>query len=363
MQPAIAIAIAVIFFWIHATAAVIRWDSTNAVLIQEGGHYGRIARLDHGTLIAAFDHRRNIHIRRSLDEGRTWQPPVKVTDARGGHHTNAEVCVLKSGKLLCFSNFRPDENTGQAYAIHISCSSDGGLTWSETRPVYQAGSSFGDGCWEPSCIEMPDRSLQLYFANENPYRNSDCQEIALMRSQDQGVTWSAVKCISFRKMHRDGMPVPLLSQDLGRIFMAIEDNGLNGNFKPVIVSTSLENKGWQNAPVDGSSPDRWAALSQPLGHQVYAGAPYLRRFPDGTFVLSYQIAESGNIKESRMAVSLGNKLAREFGTPGFPFPESSGIPQLWNALFIKNATTVTAISELNHRGIRGIWAVDGVLEH
>jgi hypothetical protein len=356
MQPAIVISATLV---LHATLfAEVRWDSGNATLIQEGGHYGRIARLDQKTLIAAFDYHRSIHIRRSHDQGKTWQPPIKVAEARRGTDTNTELCVLKGGQVLCFFNFRPDKNSGLRYAIAMSGSSDRGLTWSETRTIYQAGAEFGNGCWEPVCIQLPDESLQLYFANENPYPRSDEQEISLMRSNDQGITWSGTERVSFRKNHRDGMPVPVLAADLGRIFMAIEDNGLNGTFKPVIISTSLK----QSGSVDGSNPDRWSALSRPLAHQVYAGAPYLRRFPDGTFILSYQMAESGNMKESRMAVSLGNQQARDFEVPTFPFPDASDIPQLWNSLFIKNAHTVTAISETTHQGIRGIWAVDGVLK-
>jgi hypothetical protein len=74
------------------------------------------------------------------------------------------------------------------------------------------------------------------------------------------------------------------------------------------------------------------------------------------------LSESGDMKQSRMAVSLGNDRARDFGEPLFPFPITSGGPQLWNALFIKDERTVTAISETSQNGTRGIWAVDGVLQ-
>jgi hypothetical protein len=141
--------------------------------------------------------------------------------------------------------------------------------------------------------------------------------------------------------------------------MAIEDNGLNGNFKPVVISTKLESNGWRNGAVEGNSPDRWSALATPLKPQAYAGAPYLRRFPGGAFVLSYQLAESGHLRESRMAVSIGNDRARDFRAASFPFPDHSGGAQLWNSLFIKNANTVTAITQTTRNGVRGIWAVDG----
>ena len=103
-------------------------------------------------------------------------------------------------------------------------------------------------------------------------------------------------------------------------------------------------------------------MAKPLAAATYAGAPYLRQFPDGRFILSFQLAESGELRQARMAVSLGNEKARDFAEPSFPFAKTSGAPQLWNALFIKDARTVTAISETSHNGCHGIWTVDGVLQ-
>lgn len=180
-----------------------------------------------------------------------------------------------------------------------------------------------------------------------------------MRSKDNGMQWEAAEKISFRKGSRDGMPVPVLSNDGTTIAMAIEDNGLGGNFKPVIVASRANKGGWREGVIDGDSSRRWSALSKPLAPTVYAGAPYLRQFPGGPFVLSYQLAESGNMNLSRMAVSLGNKNARNFGQPSFPFSVDQGAAQLWNSLFIKNVTTVTAVSQTSQNGVHGIWAVDG----
>jgi hypothetical protein len=71
----------------------------------------------------------------------------------------------------------------------------------------------------------------------------------------------------------------------------------------------------------------------------------------------------GTLRNSQMVVYLGDSEAKNFGGKSVPFavpPEASG---LWNALFIKNETTVTAISGTVINGVRGLWAIDGRLEN
>ncbi|MEI7910687.1 MAG: sialidase family protein [Verrucomicrobiota bacterium] len=345
----------------RAAAATIVWNSAAPVLVKAGGGYGRIRRLDARTLLACYTFRGSAHVSHSHDEGKTWEGPVKVADHPAGVLTNTELCVLKNGDVLCFFNFRPREQGKLPYAIGMSRSRDGGKTWATPQNLYAAGNKFKDGCWEPACLLLPDGELQVYFANEGPYRHSDEQEISMLRSRDDGHTWSKAETIAFRKNSRDGMPVPVLARTGNTIVVAIEDNGMQGTFKPVIVASRLERNGWRDGAVTGDSPRRWGALAKPLAAATYAGGPYLCQFPGGPFVLSFQLAESGIMQQSRMAVALGDEQARDFGEPTFPFPDSSGGAQLWNSLFIKNASTVTAISETSLNGTRGIWTVDGTL--
>jgi len=352
-------AIAAVFLTKSALCAGIVWDKP--VLVKEGGHYGRIARLDGKTLIAGYDFQRAIHVSTSQDEGKTWESPVKVASDPDAYLTNTEPLVLKNGDVLCFFDFRPRKGSGLPYSIRMALSKDGAKSWSPAGTLYTAGTDFGDGCWEPAAIQLPDGEVQVYFANEGPYQKSNEQEISMMRSRDNGRTWSKAETVAFRKNSRDGMPVPVVARNGSAIAVAIEDNGLSGTFKPVIVSTRLTNGGWRDGTVAGDSPFRRGALAKPLPASTYAGAPYLRQFPDGRFILSFQMSGSGDMQQSRMAVSLGNDRARDFSEPVFPFPDHSGGAQLWNALFIKNDHTVTAISETSLNGVRGIWAVDGTL--
>ena len=152
-----------------------------------------------------------------------------------------------------------------------------------------------------------------------------------MQSHDNGATWDRPKTVSFRAGRRDGMPVPLLLAGGKGIVLAIEDNGLNGAFKPVIIHTSFEDN-WDQPFAGGDSPRRWGALEPPLPASVYAGAPYIRQLPGGETVLSVQSGE-GRPSESvldhtQMVVYVGDNQARGFTNKSVPFkvsPNASGL--------------------------------------
>ena len=341
----------------------IEWDPATLVLVQRGGIYGRMARLPDQDILCVYERAAKVHTRRSRDDGRTWEDERNIAEFSFGVAANPEILALAGGRILIAYNERPNDGV-HPYAIRVLASGDNGDTWSEPRLVYEAGTVSGVGCWEPAMIQLPWGEVQLYFANENPFPDTTEQEITMLRSFDGGETWGGAERVSFRQGRRDGMPVPLVLEGGRGIAVAIEDNGLSGTFKPVIVHSTLEDN-WSAGFVDGESPRRWSALETPLAAAVYGGAPYLRQFPSGETVLSIQSGEGrarGNTLDfSRMAVYVGDNEARNFAGRGFPFPVSDDASGLWNALFIKNAATVTAISGATIDGVRGLWAVDGRL--
>ena len=222
--------------------------------------------------------------------------------------------------------------------------------------MYAAGEKFGDGCWEPAAVQLPSGEVWLVFANEGPYRVSDGQEITLIRTPDFGRTWTKPQPISFRHGHRDGMPVPVVLAD-GSVAIAIEDDGLTKDrqFKPAIVRVDGGRR-----TVEGNDPQRWSAVDAPWRAGVYAGAPYLCRVPGGPVILSCQSDEDG--KPPRMAVYVGDDEARHFSGRSMPFPTDAGRAGQWNALFAKDATTVTAISSTTVDGRSGVWLIDGTFK-
>jgi hypothetical protein len=346
----------------------IEWDTNTLVLIQRQGHYGRIIRLRQGPLVCGYDFRGRIWIRLSSNEGKTWQPAVQVAEWEFGGLTNTELLELQDGTLLCFYDARPgispsapaDAPRARPFAICMARSADHGRTWQKPVTLYGGGREWGNGCWEPAAIQLPSGEIQVFFANEAPYRESDEQEITLLRSTNNAATWSAPERVSFRAKHRDGMPVPLVLQNGIDMVAAIEDNGLNGDFKPVILHTTRQDN-WHSGAIPAQSPHRWGALARPLPATVYAGAPYIRQMPSGEVILSFQTSEQGGVRKACMAVAIGDSRARQFGPLSFPFPRQPNRPQLWNSLFVKNATTLTAVSETTVAETFGVWAIDGHL--
>ena len=335
-----------------ARATPIRWQNESLQLVSRGGNYARVARVDSSHVVCVYERMSGVRLKRSADNGKTWSEETAVVTVENYSAANPELLIMPDGDWLCSFNGRPRQSSGLPFTIATCRSADAGLTWSAPTTVYRAGTREGTGCWEPRAICAPDGSIQLYFANEAPYSTSHEQQITRVSSTDNGRTWNVPQTVSERRGARDGMPVPLVLRN-GKVVMAIEDNGLNGNFKPVIIAPQNDKS------VDGASQYRWNALRIPLEKTVYAGAPYLCQMPDGTTVLSAQLSQSGELDNARMAVWTGDENARDFADLSFPFASFGAPRELWNALWVKDADTVSALSSTTIHGVFGVWNIDG----
>lgn len=306
-------------------------------------------------------------IRFSEDGCNSWSDPQKVAEDEGYTFTNCELLQLKSGKLLYMWNARPHKGTGLPYKIMYATSDDGGNNWNKALDLYTADSKFENGCWEPIALQLPDGEIQIYFANEAPYTDSDEQEISLMRSFDDCDTWTKAEKISFRKGFRDGMPTPIYLPHSNEIALAIEDNGVRGRFKPVIVRTS---NNWQDGHVSANDTRREEALSEQcsLHDTIYAGAPYLINLGKNHKLLSIQSTEGRkgeNERFANMQVYVGDKNARNFKNPTTPIPNlPENAHALWNSITQLDKDTIIAIMSINGFKSRqnGIWTIKGKIE-
>ncbi len=355
----------------------IAWDysSMQRIAPQDGrslswAGYPRVHSLQDGTHLVTYETEGNVEIVRSTDNGATWTKPLVVfakhtrTNAEGlstaVNMSNGELIELADGTLLSACNYRPVEAGIVPYSIAVKRSSDKGKTWSEAQIVYEAGTTFNDGCWEPAFLQLPSGEVQIYFANEGPYTQSDEQNITMLRSEDQGQTWSEDEVtVCFRAQHRDGMPVPLLLND--EIVVAIEDN-LSGQFKPYTVRTSLDDN-WKQ-PVLADSEQRQSALKKAYADQVYAGAPYLIKGSQECTLLSYQttINRGADWERSTMEVAIGDANARNFEKQTCPFNVPLDKEAKWNALAMWDENTVVAASStsFNSSGCE-VWIIKGHL--
>jgi len=353
----------------HAVDYHIEWDESSLVCIADEGAYPRLRRLDNGSLMATYENRRgDVMVTKSMDNGTTWGESVKAFEAfdhediDAGASTrvniaNPELIQLPGGDLLLAVNLRPRLEGIYPFSIALKRSHDEGKSWSDSKILYQAGTIFRDGCWEPSFLLLPDGTIQIYFANESPYRHSDEQEISMLSSSDNGKTWNGEPItVSFREGYRDGMPVAVHNGT--EIYVSIEDN-FSGQFKPYIVKSIIRNA-WREA-VLGESPDRYSALRNPLPDNVYAGAPYLIRTDSNLYLLSYQTTHhrASEWEHSTMEVVVSDQ-PRDFRNPTYPFDVPLSKEAKWGSLTDLGGNTIAALSSTNFNSDKiGVWMIKG----
>lgn len=335
------------------------WDSRSPIVVFNGGGYARIIELQDGRLMACCEWS-GIRISFSSNKGQTWKEPTTiVTNTNNVPNCVPDMIQLRDGTIIVAYNPRPSTpyTDDRRFSIRLKRSTDNGRTWSKEIVVYDGGSTFETGCWEPCLLELPSGELQLYFADESPYDKNADQQISICRSFDKGLTWSAPACVSYRAGYRDGMPVPVLLSDSTTIAVAIEDNGWGYNdFVPTIVRTTLS-RNW-NSFVPASSTYRTKAIDYKYCPVATGGAPYLRVLPNGETVLSHQSPYDHSGKPD-MYVYVGNSSARNFKAMSSPFPVPQDQQALWNSLAVIDTGVVVAVS--GYSG--GIKMVKGYPKH
>lgn len=327
--------------------------------------YPRMIQLKDNSLLCVYEiSGGDINCIKSMDLGKSWSVPVIVAaNYNGINRAVPEILALADGSLLASYNLRPAAyDSSKHFGIAVKKSYDAGLTWKEERLIYQASPKAQDGCWEPAQIQLPSGEIQLFFSNEAIYTNSNEQNISLLRSFDNGFSWTSTpQIVSFRAGKRDGMPVPIFLKDKNEIIFSIEDNG-GDQFHPSIVRNNLQ-QNWINF-VTGSSPDRTPALATPLSTEIYAGAPYLRQLQSGETILSYQSTEGRNNQWdlSCMNVVIGDEYGKNFIHKSIPFKVPLNKMGLWNSLCILKDNSVLALTSTNAYSSTNkveVWMIKG----
>lgn len=348
----------------------IAWDYNSMTQISDKNStdyngYARLIQLNSKKLICTYESAGAILVKISDDLGTSWSAPVKVVSGTASvNMTTPDILQLKDNSILICYNPRPigGINSGEKFSIKTIKSSDGGLTWSGNQVIYEAASEFENGCWEPSAIQTPSGEVQLFFSNEKVYRSSNEQNISLLRSADNGLTWSGTPdIVSFRAGSRDGMPSPIVLKNKNEIVFSIEDNGVNNQFKPYIIRNTIA-ENWQQTVV-GSSSNRNYALEEELNNAVYGGAPYLAQLSTGEVLLSYQGTDNrptNNMDNADMKVVIGTNEAKNFNRKSTPFLLSNGKSALWNSVAVLDDDTVIALTTTNQfANASQVWMIKG----
>jgi hypothetical protein len=344
------------------------WDQSSLKQVSAGGgNYARMIQLRNGNLFCIYESK-GIQCTTSTDLGKTWSNPAQIAASTVGVNIAVpEVIELKDHSLLASYNPRPHRingvwDTTKHFAIVTKKSYDEGKTWTDERLVYNAGSTFEDGCWEPAQLQLPSGEIQLFYSDEGIYTHSNEQNISIFRSFDGGLSWTKKpEIVSFTPHHRDGMPVPILLKGSKQIAFAIEDN-VGGQFKPSIIRNTIK-QNWQKT-VGPKDNGRNYAIATRLPDTDYAGAPYLRQLHSGQTVLSYQSTQSrsGNSNLACMQVAVGDNNVRNFVNVSTPFAVPADKHGLWNSICVLNDDTIIAITSTNAFGSNAIWMVKGHLK-
>jgi len=351
----------------------IAWDFRSLTKIApvdgRSGYFGyaRMAQLFDGRLACAYETSAgNVELVFSTDLGESWGNKQIVFEKRNNIAMAVpEIVELSDHSILVACNPRPRKpfTDDRKFGIKVRKSNDGGVTWESEQVIYKAQSTFENGCWEPSMIQLPGGEVQLFFANEGIYTTSGEQNISMFRSSDFGTSWSAEpEIIGYRKDRRDGMPVPLLLKEKAELLLAVEDNKTD-QFKPTIFREKLAAK-WSDGTITATDPRReYAPLTDPLADSIYAGAPYLEQLQTGEVILSYQTTWQRDIiwDKSAMAVEIGDENGRNFSRRSSPFKVPLSKQGLWNSLCVIDGNTPVAITSTNAYSSTSteVWMIKG----
>ena len=328
--------------------------------------YPRMVAQTNGTLLCAFEHNGSIELAESRDGGSTWNSPKVIVDKRDNINiANPELSQLDNGTILLAYNLRPRRLADGTYdpekkfSICIKRSPDNGNTWLPEQLLYEAGSDFKNGCWEPSIVQLPSGELQLFFANEAVYTTSEEQDISMLQSNDNGLSWTTEpQIVCFAKGFRDGMPVPVYDKSKNEVLLAIEDNSKGGEFNPSVIRLKQSQK---RDFVAINSPDRIRLLQNEISKDVYAGAPYIRMLKNGITILSFQstLHRDRDWRLSTMDVAVGADLDKlRLTTQPFNIPRNKSA--LWNSLCVTNDNSIIALTSTNaFNNYTAIWMIRG----
>ncbi|GAB3525795.1 hypothetical protein GCM10027443_00220 [Pontibacter brevis] len=335
----------------------ITWEDAAVKMSHQvySAEYGRAHRVKGDTVLFTYhfgppaNEWDNIAIRRSIDGGNTWsEAETIVADDNPNYYgfANPELITLQNGDVILAYTGRgkPDDN---AHAnIQIRVSKDRGWTFGPPQIVATGRS------WEPAMIQLPDGEIELFYSSEalwwsGPGDTAEQQEILMVRSTDNGATWSAPIQVAYTPGMRDGMAVPLVLQDGKGIVFPIES--VNNTASPWIVWSSLEAR-WNYDRVGSLQNERrWLATKAP----IWGGAPFIIQLPTGETILSVQDrggrAIGSDWKKNTMLVLVGNSVAKNFTNISYPWP---GLPTnegaYYSSLFLKDAQTLVLVTTRNY---------------
>jgi hypothetical protein len=197
-------------------------------------------------------------VNRSTDGGLTWSNPVTVT-AKVGLDKDWIVCDDTSTSPFFGNCYAEWDDNGAGNLIHMSTSTDGGLTWGPALNTANSATGLGG---QP--LVQPNGTVIVPIANAND------TSILAFTSTNGGVSWTATVTVSTAKAHKDAGGIrsgPLPSAEIdgaGKVYVVWQDCRFETSCtaNDIVLSTSSNGTTWSKPvriPIDavGSNVDHF----------------------------------------------------------------------------------------------------------
>jgi hypothetical protein len=182
-------------------------------------------------------------VNRSTDGGLTWGNPVVVHAASGGENLdkNWSVCDDTASSPFFGNCYTEWDNNGSGNLIHMSTSTDGGLTWGSQKNTANSATGLGG---QP--LVQPNGTVIV------PINNANETAVLAFISTNGGGSWSSTVTVTAVRAHveagglRSG-PLPTAEIDgAGKVYVVWSDcrfeSGCRAN--DLVMSTSTNGTTW-----------------------------------------------------------------------------------------------------------------------
>lgn len=302
-------------------------------------NYPRIKKLPNGSYIMFYHNNQvsaSVRYATSPDM-RTWTPHgdiyqnYNIIDQDGQANQrrfcNGDALVLANGDILAVASYRANSGYRQKpldAGIALRRSTDNGVTWSAPIEIYQGVN------WEPYLLQLPSGTIHCYFtdASRTGVVGTDTGT-GMVESGDNGNTWSptfgSAPYYVLRTQYtyngvtffNNQMPSVIKLNNRNELAAAMEANTGNGYY--ISLAYSGTDGAWTHLNVNQEGP----ADRNDMAFQ--GAAPYIRQFPSGETVLSYNRA-------SAFQMRMGDTSARNFGAEYAPLTGG-----YWGSLELENS--------------------------
>jgi hypothetical protein len=308
-------------------------------------NYPRVKKLANGSYIMFFHNNQisaSVRYAASTDL-QTWTPKGEIFSsyaiidqdglANERRFANGDALVLSNGDILAVASYRA--NSGYRAkpldaGIALRRSTDNGVTWSAPIEIYQGVN------WEPYLLQLPSGEIHCYFTDSDRTLIVGTDTgTGMVTSADNGNTWtpsfgSDPYYVLRTQYEKDGvtffnnqMPSVIKLNNSNELAAAMEANTGNGYY--ISFGYSGTDGAWTHLTVNQEGPaDR--------NDQAFPGsAPYIRQFPSGETVVSYN-------RNSGFHLKMGDTSARQFGADYTPFTGG-----YWGSLELENSHQVIGV--------------------